>query len=219
MDVCDPVILSYGDSIIRQSDLNILQSSCAWFTDNIISFYFEYCQLDKFSGSEICFVGPEVTQCIKLMPAEDLCLVLDPLNLRDKRAAFFAVNSNQDASRAGGTHWSLLFCDIITNQVFHFDSSRGFNASEANNLSYKISQYLRPKSMQKIIAKEWPVCQQSNGHDCGLHTIVNLDRLADQYADMANDSDIVNDSLNQPVPNSMRENLYDLVIKLKQSQL
>ena len=45
----DPVYLSYGDSVLRMSDLAILQSH-QWLNDRIIviGFYCEYCQLDKF---------------------------------------------------------------------------------------------------------------------------------------------------------------------------
>ena len=50
----DPVYLSYGDSVLRMSDLDILQSN-QWLNDRIIGFYCEYCQLDKFRDKGICF--------------------------------------------------------------------------------------------------------------------------------------------------------------------
>ena len=81
MNISDSsLIISYGDTILRQSDINILQST-QWLNDQIIGFYFEYCQLDKFAGTGQCFVGPEVTQCLKLMQFEELSIVLDPLDL------------------------------------------------------------------------------------------------------------------------------------------
>ena len=211
----DPVELSYGDTIIRQSDVNILNSN-SWLNDNIIGFYFEYCQLDLFSdSSELCFVGPEVTQCIKLMPVEELSIVLDPLNISDKKAMMFALNNNQEASMAGGSHWSLLVFNLHEKQFYHLDSSSGFNSSEAKMFSKKLSQYFKcPNSIQEVA-----VSQQINGYDCGLHCIANVAKVAHLF--QFNSSQPFSDktrSLLLPVANSERLNLVKLITQLKDSK-
>ena len=37
----DPVALSYGDALLRASDLQILQSDTGWLNDRIIGYVFE----------------------------------------------------------------------------------------------------------------------------------------------------------------------------------
>lgn len=37
----DPVVLSYGDALLRASDLQILQSNTEWLNDRIIGYAFE----------------------------------------------------------------------------------------------------------------------------------------------------------------------------------
>lgn len=37
----DPVVLSYGDALLRASDLHILQSDTGWLNDRIIGYVFE----------------------------------------------------------------------------------------------------------------------------------------------------------------------------------
>ena len=37
----DPVVLSYGDALLRASDLQILQSDSGWLNDRIIGYVFE----------------------------------------------------------------------------------------------------------------------------------------------------------------------------------
>ena len=81
----NPVVLSFGDTIIRNLEMDILKSK-QWFNDQIIGFYFEYCQLNKFPDSRLNFIGPEVTQCIKLMQTQELSIVLDPLNINLQKA-------------------------------------------------------------------------------------------------------------------------------------
>lgn len=50
------IILSYGDSCLYESDLEILKVDTSWLNDRIISFYFEYLQ-EVFDSNEILFIG------------------------------------------------------------------------------------------------------------------------------------------------------------------
>ena len=91
----DPIVLSFHDSLLRQSDVQLLDGS-NWLNDKIIGFYFEYgtpflqplhesCPVHlphryleyvvfrEFSD-RVCFVTPDVTQFIKLYEGSRLSL-------------------------------------------------------------------------------------------------------------------------------------------------
>ena len=171
----DPVILSYGDSLVRGSDLAILRSN-QWLNDRLISFYLELCQLDKFPGAGLSFVAPEVVQCIKLMAPGELSLVLDPLELATN-TALLPLNNNPDPGAAGGSHWSLLVYCAAANTAHHLDSSAGCNASTAAEMARKLGGYFHAAAPAPRVV-EVGVAQQTNGHDCGLHCVTNVGHVA-----------------------------------------
>ena len=203
----DSVILSYGDTLLRQSDLNIIQTD-QWLNDQIIGFFFEFCQTDKFSGSGCIFPGPEVAQCIKLIAADQLSVILEPLDLSSHTAVFLPVNNNRDPCSPGGSHWSLLILDNRDNVFYHFDSSRGGNSSQAKALAGKLSQY---RGIELNI-KEVEVTQQKNGFDCGIHLLINAERVASNIKNYASLGDIK--TLQDPVTNK-RSELIELIHELK----
>lgn len=203
----DSVILSYGDTLLRQSDLNIIQTD-QWLNDQIIGFFFEFCQTDKFSGSGCIFPGPEVAQCIKLIAADQLSVILEPLDLSSHTAVFLPVNNNRDPCSPGGSHWSLLILDNRDNVFYHFDSSRGGNSSQAKALAGKLSKY---RGIELNI-KEVEVTQQKNGFDCGIHLLINAERVASNIKNYASLGDIK--TLQDPVTNK-RSELIELIHELK----
>ena len=205
----DPVYLSYGDSVLRMSDLAILQSN-QWLNDRIIGFYCEYCQVDKFREKGICFIAPEVTQCLKLMDGQELSIILEPLDLDTKRQLLFPLNNNQDPGSAGGSHWSLLVFSMVTKTFHHLDSSEGFNDAEAKKFSSKLSQYF--KVTPKLIRTN--VTQQSNGWACGDHCLYNLDQAASLCVG-GQDIDNVAVSDNSSDVKKIRPDLLNLIRSLK----
>eukprot|EP00090_Calanus_glacialis_P033652 TRINITY_DN55965_c0_g1_i1.p1 TRINITY_DN55965_c0_g1~~TRINITY_DN55965_c0_g1_i1.p1 ORF type:complete len:213 (-),score=56.11 TRINITY_DN55965_c0_g1_i1:36-674(-) len=173
----DPTVLSFGDSLIRKSDLDIL-GSCQWLNDQIIGFFFEFCQNEKFQKNSFSFVGPEVTQFVKMVQQREIGIFLEPLDLTNKEAIFLAVNSNSDPGLAGGSHWSLLLFLKQSNQFLHFDSCTGSNNNnEAKVLATKVCKFLS-KDL-RLHFSEVDVTQQINGYDCGIHCIVNAENIAD----------------------------------------
>lgn len=52
----DKLILSYQNSCLYTSDINILKNEQFWLNDRIISFYFEYLQNEIF-GEDILLIG------------------------------------------------------------------------------------------------------------------------------------------------------------------
>lgn len=103
-------VLSYNESLLRKSDVDLLKGP-HWLNDTIISFYFEYLEIECFKGDKkLIFVSPEVTQCIKISPLRELKIFLDPL-VNEKvnpKFIFFALNDNEQTEYSGGSHWSLL---------------------------------------------------------------------------------------------------------------
>ncbi len=94
----DEAVLSLGDALIRESDLNLL-SGPFWLNDRLIGFYFEYLHLHKFeSSSGVCFISPEVSQFLKLANFEEIPIFLEPLELEKKDLVLLAVNNASDPS-------------------------------------------------------------------------------------------------------------------------
>ena len=109
----DKVVASLEDSIVRQSDLQLLDGP-HWLNDSLIGFYFEFLHQRKFeSSSRVCFISPEVSQFLKLASAVEIPVFLDPLHLEEKETVLMAVNNASDPTQPGGSHWSLL---IFTRQ-------------------------------------------------------------------------------------------------------
>lgn len=178
----DGVVLSLGDALIRESDMEIL-SGPYWLNDRIIGFYFEYLHLHKFeSASGVCFISPEVSQFLKLSHFQEIPIFLDPLELDKKDVILLAVNNASDPSVPGGSHWSLLIYASQAQEFFHFDSSPGMNESDARLLSKKVHEYLTQKSGRfKFSLSEVPVLKQTNGYDCGVHLLCNAEHATRHF--------------------------------------
>ena len=67
IDMTDSPVLSYHDSLLRQSDVSLL-SPPNWLNDQVIGFAFDYFAREEFDTNKIAFVEPAVTQMIKLCP-------------------------------------------------------------------------------------------------------------------------------------------------------
>ncbi|CAD5112638.1 DgyrCDS1852 [Dimorphilus gyrociliatus] len=177
----DRITLSYGDSILRESDLTILNSK-AWLNDRIIGFAFEYFQNDLFkSTNKIIFISPEVTQLVKLSDESEVNVFLEPLDLCNKEVILLAVNDQEDLTHEGGTHWSLLMYYQKSRQFFHIDSSPGFNVAAAKKLSKNLSQIIKCTNLN---VEELPCIHQTNAYDCGIHVICNARVIGSQFLDL-----------------------------------
>lgn len=137
-----PIILSFHDTLIHRSDLDLLDGPY-WLNDTIISFYFEYLEKVVFNtANELLFVSPEVTQCIKMVQKEEIKTFLEPLGVNKKKFIFFALNDNDTPDMAGGSHWSLLVYSKPENSFYHFDSSNLSNHDVAWEFGSHLSSYL-----------------------------------------------------------------------------
>ncbi|BES88100.1 sentrin-specific protease [Nesidiocoris tenuis] len=180
-------VLSFHDSLLHQSDVDLLDGPY-WLNDSIIGFYVEYLEKEVFADLNICFVRPEVTQCLKLSPQAELPLFLDPLNFKTSELAVMPLNDCDNPTQVGGSHWSLLVYCKNADCFYHLDSSQGSNSSQARDLAAKLSHYLRLKSDGTIHAPNSPPeyvslssLQQNNSYDCGVFVLCNMDNVIKHF--------------------------------------
>ncbi|XP_028922484.1 sentrin-specific protease 8 [Ornithorhynchus anatinus] len=173
----DPVVLSYMDSLLRQSDLRLLDPP-NWLNDHIIGFAFEYFASGQFvdCSEQVCFVSPEVTQFIKCTSCpEEVALFLEPLNLPQKQVVFLPINDNSSQA-AGGTHWSLLVYEQEKNGFSHYDSHSRSNSVHARQVAGKLEAFLGKRGDKTVFVEEKTPAQQ-NSYDCGMYVICNTEAL------------------------------------------
>ena len=60
----DKLIISYHDSCLYESDVDILSSETEWLNDRIISFYFDYLQHEIYESKEILFLGKNKSSAV-----------------------------------------------------------------------------------------------------------------------------------------------------------
>ncbi|PSN54914.1 Sentrin-specific protease 8 [Blattella germanica] len=171
----NPVVLSFHETLLHKSDVDLLDGP-HWLNDNIISFYFEYLEKIAYKDEEkFLFISPDVTQCLKISPAAELGIFLDPLEIKKRHFIFMALNDCEIVESPGGSHWSLLVYSKPEETFYHFDSQSGSNFKQAWKLTSNLLTYLScPADFQ-----EFGSLQQANGYDCGIHVLCNVDLIAD----------------------------------------
>lgn len=175
----DPVVLSFQDSLLRRSDLALLQGP-NWLNDHVIGFAFEYFSSERFRDLKeaVLFISPEVTQFIKCASSlDELALFLEPLALSSRRWLFLAVNDNSDQT-AGGTHWSLLLYHHGSNRFAHYDSQNGSNSAHAQRIANKLQPFTGSGSEAAFVEEQCP--SQQNSYDCGMYVMCVCEALCER---------------------------------------
>ncbi|XP_053573283.1 sentrin-specific protease 8 [Bombina bombina] len=172
----EQVILSYGDSLLRLSDVVLLDPP-NWLNDNVIGFTFEYLasSLAPHLSGRVCFISPEVSQFIKCCGREAPTF-LEPLALPDKDLILLPVNDNA-GPEAGGTHWSLLAYVRQLHGFFHYDSSPGTNFRHAQLMA----RHLSPLLGSNLSYKEEEAPAQHNSYDCGMYVVCIAEAMCAQH--------------------------------------
>lgn len=175
----EKVVLNFENTLLRSSDIRLLTGPY-WLNDQIISFYMEYLETIVYKeNKDILFVSPEVVQCIKLVSKEEMSIFLDPLNGAEKSFIFFPLNDN-DEDRAGGSHWSLLVFSRPEQTFYHFDSLNNTSIKPYFTFLRNLSYALRCPDFDV----KSPACvKQTNGYDCGIYVICNVEYLAKQVTE------------------------------------
>lgn len=170
------VVLSFENSLLRISDINLLRGPY-WLNDQIISFYLEYLEHRIYNNyKDILFVSPEVVQCIKMVSQNEVSIFLDPLNAREKEFIFFPLNDNEE-DRAGGCHWSLLVFSRPEQTFFHYDSYDQHNFRLCTEFARTLGNAI---GCPDYDLQPCECLQQPNSYDCGIHVICNIDYIAEQ---------------------------------------
>ena len=173
------VVASLGDCLVREEDMLLLRPG-QWLNDQLIGIIFELSEQETFAGSNIAFIGPEVTQFIKVSPAAELLPCLDPLGLSTKAAVMWAVNNCATLDAPGGSHWSLLVFVRSSKTFYHLDSCAGMNTQAAKDLARKAAELV---GVEQASVVEKDVEQQTNGHDCGVFLLLNAARVGKAVKD------------------------------------
>ncbi|KAM9765250.1 sentrin-specific protease 8 [Menidia menidia] len=179
----DPVVLSFQDSLLRRSDVSLLEGP-HWLNDQVIGFAFEYFAAERFKalGASAAFISPEVTQFIKCASCPgELALFLEPLGLASRRWVFLAVNDNSDRS-AGGSHWSLLLFHRAAHRFAHYDSQNASNSLHARRIAARLEPFLGagPGGGRPPVFVEEPCPPQQNSYDCGMYVICIAEALCQE---------------------------------------
>lgn len=178
------VVLSYCDSLLRKSDVNLLKGPF-WLNDAVIGFYFEYLNqyYETITKKELLFVGPEMTQLLKMTEPSQYDIFLDPIDAANHNFLFFPLNNCDSKDSAGGSHWSLLVCSSIEETCYHFDSLKHLNNYVALNFAKRIATFFLWKH-NKYIEIDSP--QQKNDYDCGIFALCLTDLVSEHILKTSN---------------------------------
>ena len=217
----DAVVLNYHDSLLRESDVRLLEPP-AWLNDRLIGFFFDYLEheyADR-AAETSSFVTPDVAQLIKLADDDEIAFVADSLRLSTKSYVFVVVNDSESTTTATnndgtGSHWSLLVYTRHDNAFRHYDSSPfASNASSARRTALKLTPYLFAANPRFVDVADCP--KQANGYDCGVHVVSVADYLARHY--FGDDRRSIGEAVDASVVVAQRRRLHDLIYGLARKQ-
>ena len=113
----DPIVLSYEDSLLRESDLKLLDHG-NWLNDNLISFWFAYLTntLIPTNGKHFAMLPAEIVQIIKSAEhskdlRQDMRVILESGNYLEKSVLFIPLNDCDYTSHGGEFSISNLSAD------------------------------------------------------------------------------------------------------------
>ncbi|MEE6526432.1 hypothetical protein FKM82_027074 [Ascaphus truei] len=172
----DRVVLSFGDSLLRSSDVSLLDPP-RWLNDNVIGFAFEFlaASLSPPLSERVAFLSPEVSQFTKCC-RDEAAAFLEPLALPCKDLILLPVNDNS-GPEAGGSHWSLLAYVRRPPGFLHYDSAPGTNAHHARLMARNLSALLEGDGG----FREERAPAQHNGYDCGMYVVCVAEALCEQH--------------------------------------
>ncbi|KAH9518937.1 SUMO1 sentrin specific peptidase 8 [Bulinus truncatus] len=179
----DAIVLNFGDSLLRKSDLDLLQEP-NWINDKLIAFCFEYFEREQFnhSADRIALLNPSVAELMRFAAVEDLAVLLEPLHLPSKQYVFVPINDNPDPTKVGGSHWSLMVYVRSKQEFQHYDALRGSNQSVAKKFVDKLQPFVQaPRGKLKFIDMDCP--QQRNSFDCGVYVIAMTEHLIKEFCE------------------------------------
>lgn len=208
----DPTVLSFHESLLRESDVALLQGP-HWLNDHIISFYLEYLDMVVFKDdTDMLFISTEVTQCMKIVSDTEINAFLDPLDAVNKSIIFFPLNDNEN-DRVGGSHWSLLVFSKPEQTFYHFDSLSPSNKIHCEKFIRKIKSYL---NVGTVRLRDANCLKQTNGYDCGIHVLCNAENVANHVISRGSVDGVFN--VTKDEVEGKRDEILDIIKKLATEQ-
>ncbi|KAL6739605.1 hypothetical protein Aduo_013039 [Ancylostoma duodenale] len=166
----DSKVLSYGDIVLYQSDVNTLLPG-VWLNDNIISFACEFL-MDNASEQikqQVAVVGAASCELLRYAGDETIIReIFTSLNFFDKENILFILNDREDPTVVGGFHWSLLVLERKLGRFHYYDSTRPAKTTVAKQLVNIVTPFLDTENVTFTI-EDCP--QQHNSFDCGMYVI------------------------------------------------
>jgi sentrin-specific protease 8 len=141
-------------------DLSTLEDR-GWINDQIIEFYYEYLSM---THKDAQFIGP----CAAYLASHD------PESIQVTGSLVFIPVNNNSGNQIGGTHWSLLVYQRDINTFYSADSMHPTNIQCAKRYQIALEKSLG------VIQSNFEILQvprQANGYDCGIHVLINTERL------------------------------------------
>ena len=175
----DAIVLNYHDSLLRVSDLKLLEKS-NWLNDQIIGFVFEYFEYEKYKSlveaNKIIFLNPNFSQILKITNDMNQLVevFLDPLEVLKREIIIFPINNNSTAATAGGSHWSIMAIYKNEQKFVHYDSFHSANKEIAVKIYNKFKSYFQCNQFYDDITCP----QQCNTSDCGVYLLAISDSIA-----------------------------------------
>ena len=166
----EPVILSYHDTVLHESDAELLAGP-HWLNDSLIQFYLDYLEHEAFPAADVALVGPDVAQFARLCPESDLAGFLEPLKLTTRRGSLLVINDCDRPDAPGGSHWSLLAA--MDGKFVHYDSMAGGNETAARQMARRLAPLLGCSA--KMV--EATCSRQRNGYDCGMFALLHAEEV------------------------------------------
>ncbi|CAG5122429.1 unnamed protein product [Candidula unifasciata] len=213
----DAVVLRFGDSFLRKSDIELLIPPNK-FNDRLIGFCFEYFVREQFnhSADRIALINPSVAQFVIFASVEERMVLLEPLHLPIKQYIFVPVSNAYENEPTGKTQWSLLVYMRSKQEFHHYDVQRGSNQSVAKKLVDKLQPFVQaPRSKLKFVEMDIP--QQDITNDSGLYVIAMVEHLIKEFCECF--SIAVHEVLNQEIVQRKRKLIEDLIQELSTTEI
>ncbi|KAL9241049.1 hypothetical protein vseg_015207 [Gypsophila vaccaria] len=216
----DDMILSYNDTVLRRSDLDIL-SGPYFLNDRIIEFYFSYLSSSYLSDG-VHLVAPSTAFWLQnCADKETLKAFIEPLNLATKELVIFPVNNNDDVTQAeGGSHWSLIVFYKAANVFVHHDSFGQSNSKYSRKLYSSVVEFVANSSSGIKYVEHQSSPQQKNGYDCGLFVLAIASVICSWYTSNTHvDGEhiwlcSVEDQVTQSTVSELRKEILNLILGL-----
>jgi hypothetical protein len=172
----DRVVLSHGDAVLRQVDLDSLRGD-AWLTDAVLTLQFT---LLSERWSDALFVDASVAFFLSHCDPSDVAIVAGPLRLAERKLVLCLISdSTARATAYSGSHWALL-AYWTEQRCFRLYNSLGRPSTNCLQNATAVARGLSVAcGIREPPLIETPATpQQTNSCDCGLHALLTAEALA-----------------------------------------